>query len=535
MGITKIKANLDRNIIHGEYIRRIDVGESILPVDLTVKLLHQYITPNETLQELELHSFTIPADYLDTSNGLFGTTVFEQTATITLGNPSYLVDLFIEILEVRDSSAVTTRVPVLDSTEEARELTPQPIKYDDFEENIPKTVAVYPIDNISTPEPIAITVLYTLAKDGIKQKQGSSRAYFEPAERIENDLFRTQQFNEKIDRIFVENSITNLLPNPLWLPDPDDGDRPEKYVIDSPGIVVVSNLRAGDITGTNQWIIRASNTNPFNAFDNIKIEITDPVALQPGIQALTISFYHKLASDTINLAVSSFSININFFNVTGDVLSTRKIIIPAVEIERWTPLFATVQSSQIPLNAVTFDAELELQEIDATDTFQLNLYLPQAEAIPYYTTRALPERIQDRYVTTAPVQLTLPLFFQLKTTHIYSPGRRGLASTTTNDKDGFQFLTSTDRMRFILFNSAGVSLFNIGSAPITVPEGQVVNYGLYIDGTTVEFYLDGVLVSAHTQTFTVSQTVEVIIGSLEASNTGINAELLDFKILRDKP
>ena len=538
MGTTKIKASLDRNVIHGEYIRRIDVGENPDPVDITVKLLHQYITPNETLKELELQSFEVPASFLDTSNGLFGTTTFEQNAIVTIANPSYLIDLFLEILEVRDTVAVTTRVPVLDTTEEARELTPQPIKYDEFEENIPASLAVYPEDNISTPEPIVESVLYTLSNDDILLSQGSHRVYFEPPDgtnSADDGTFIPLEYNEKSDVIYIENSISNFMPNPQFVADPDETSRPENYIIEAPGLVATSNLTEGDIEGTYEWRIRASNVNPFSAFDNLNIEIIDPVPLQAGIRALTISVYHKLASDTGILSFTDFNININFFNVVGDLLSTETTTTPAEQISVWAPLYGTVQSSEIPLTAATFDVEIEIPGIDATDTFQLDLYLPQAEAMPYFTTRALPDRIHDLYLTTKQVELKLPLYFQLKTTHIRGPGRRGLVSTTTNQKDGFQFLASSDRLRFLVFDVNGVCLFNVGSDQISTPEGDVVLYGLYLDGTNIEFYIDNVLISTHAQTHTIDQTIDVTVGSLEAANSTINAKLEDFKILRNKP
>ena len=103
MGTTKIIAHIDRNVIHSEYHRQILPGEDVSPVDLTVKLIHQFTTAQSTVKEIELKEFEIPADFLVSSTGLPGTTEITQVGDINIANPRYNTDLFVEILEVRET------------------------------------------------------------------------------------------------------------------------------------------------------------------------------------------------------------------------------------------------------------------------------------------------------------------------------------------------------------------------------------------------------------------------------------------------
>lgn len=533
MGSTTIIANLDRNVISGEYIRTIAPGEDPAPVDLTLKLTHQYVTPQNTLKEIELHEIEIPADFLKFSTGIPGTMEFQQSAIINIANPRYNENLFIEISEVRDSSPIVTKVSVLDGEDPDYEdtLPEQPYKDPEHETNQPETL---PEKNISTPE--IIPFVYTLAEDGTALKQASKRIYLDKDE-YQDPLFKTQEYNETIARFFIEDSITNFIPNPTFIAG-SDTNLPDKYVIESPGLIVTSNLKAGDIEDTNEWSVRITNPNPFSVFDTATIKNIERSTLLPGLNALTASVYYTVNSDFKETPFTEFNIKFNFYSSANTLITTQtKTMSVAPEGRDWNVLHATVQGSEIPLTAIEFDLEIEVPGIATSDPFELKFYLPQVESTPYYTTRTLNDRVQDTYETTKFLDLEPKLYFAVKTAaHIIGPGVRGLVSTTTGLKDGFHFLASSDRLRLKAFDTNGACIFNLGSATFTVAEGSETEYGAYIDGTNIEFFLNGVSLSTHSQVYNLSQTnIKPKMGSLESSNTTINAELLDWKILNKKP
>jgi len=533
MGTTRIIADIDRNIIHGQYIRTISPGEDITPVDLTVKLIHQFVTPQNTVKEIELKEITVPSRFLKNSTGLPGTTSIQQESQINIGHPRYIVDLFLEISEVRESVPVITRVPVLNGLDqEYPSLLPeQPFKDPEHESNVPETL---PDRNISTPE--LIPEIYVLAEDDAVVRQSSIRIYLSEDE-FGDDLFKTQDYNERVDPLYVENSITNFLPNPGLVPATGTPNTPDKWMADAPGLMLTTKIEDGDIEDTHTWAVRVSNTNPFNAFDTVTITTTEKSTLLPGLNSLTGSLYYTIKSDYKATPFSEFNLKFCFYNSLGDLISTETQVVPVgPEGFNWQILYATVQGSQIPLTATEFKFLIEIPDIGATDPFEFKIYLPQAESSPYFTTRTLTDRVQDTYETSRAVDLKPPVYFSAKAYHVIGPGTRGLVSTTTGLKDGFHFLASSDRLRLKAFDATGLCIFNLGSAAFTVTEGDAAEYGVYIDGSTVEFFLNGVSLSTHTQAYALDQPmVKPLMGSLESSNTTVNSELLDWKILQRKP
>jgi len=530
MGTTQIIANMDRNTITGEYIRNLDVGDDEMPIDVTIKLIHQFITPANTVEELELQNFIIPSTYLSQS-GLTAVTPVIQSAEFNIANPRYLDDLFIEISEVRDTLPVITRVPVLNGDDLAIPVLPDnPFKDPEHEENIPIEI---PERNISTPEDVVNPILYTLEADDLMLVQSSKRIY------LENNEFFSQDYNEKLETIYIENSITNFLPNPDFaLTQTVSGatDVPQGYSLDAPGMVVSSRVIEGPIAGTSIWRSTVTNNNPFNAFDTVTFGLSQKVPLFTGINSLTVSLYYTVVSDFGTTPFSEFKVRANFYNTLGNLISTEEATVPVGEEGNdWKLLFGTFQGSQIPLAATQFDFEIEIAGVSSTDPFTLQLYLPQAESSPFPTTRSLSDRIHDKYITTRAVELKLPLYFVVTADHVIGPGIRGLCSTTTEQKDGIQFLASSDTLRVKGFDVNGNLLFNIASDTFSITEGDEAEYGLSLDGTTIEFFLNGSSLSTHSLTHALDQTRELCVGSLEPSNTTINSIIRGFKILRTTP
>lgn len=536
MGTTRIIADIDRNVIHGQYIRKILAGEDTSPVDLTVKLIHRYITPQNTVKEIDLHEIVIPSEFLISSSGLPGTTEVEQITQINIANPRYIKDLFLEISEVRETSPIITRVPILIGTDDAdfpALLPDQPYKDPEHETNIPSTL---PEKNISKPVQDFQPIIYQLSKHAATLVQASQRIFLSKDE-LGNKVFKTQAYNESVTPRFIENAITNYLPNPGFIAGTGTPNTPDKWKVDAPGLMMTSKIENGDVTDTKTWTVRISNTNPFNAFDTATITTTENSVLMAGLNSLTISFFYMINSDFQKTPFSNFNLKIMFYNVLGDQIGTESETV-AVGAEGcvWLTAHTTVQGSQIPPTATEFRFELEIPTIGSADPFELKLHLPQAESIPYFTTRTLTDRVQDTYETAFAVDLKPPVYFLAKAYHIIGPGTRGLVSTTTALKNGFHFLASSDRLRLKAFDVNGLCIFNVGSDTFTANEGTATEYGVYIDGSVVEFYLNGALLSTHSQVYALNQIgVKPRIGALESSNTTINSELLDWKILKIKP
>jgi len=525
MGTTSISANLDDKVIYCYYYRDIDVGESASAVDLSVTIKHQYVTSTNIAQEIVLEQFVIPKEYLQTT-GLLGVSPVEQTIEFHILNLRYLDNIFVEIQEVREGNPILTRVPILNGDEDQvnGDLLPNnPERYPEQDENIPEVV---PDRNISI-ERTDIGVLYSIEETALESSQISRRIYLQEANG--EQTFIQQDYNQKSDRIFIENSIDNLLPNPQFL---GTGNIPTSWEIDAPGITLNSFLSSGSIDSTNIWRIRASNPNVFSAFNSVTLKTTDIQNLYTGLAALTFSIYYNVQSDIIPF--NNFIARFNFYFNTDFIRTEEVPCAVSEDLDVYRLLVCELQGSQIPIAANKFSFELVIAEIDSTDLFDIEFYLPQVEASSYATTRALDSRIEDRYVTGAVFELNLPFYIWLQTYHITGPGIRGIFSSTTNQVNGLEFSSSNDCLRFKWYDSSGNILLNIASAviPPSIHVNNVVQYGVMVTATTLDFYINGTLLSSHTNTVVIDQNQYYIVGSLEKSNTTLNSELLDFKILR---
>ena len=526
MGTSSLAANLDGKVIHCAYLRDIQAGESAYPMDLAVSVKHQYVNSVNIVNEIVLEEFVISKDYLETK-GLAGVSDVEQALEFHVLNLRYLNDIFIELREVRDSVPVLTRVPVLSDTSDADPLPVNPMKYAEHDENISE---IKPDVNVSIHSNDA-GVIYSMSETPLLPIQSSKRIYL--VEENGEQIFTQVDYNELSDRIFIENSISNLIPNPQFV-GTDKPDKPDAWNVDTAGIVLNSYIQPGDIENTNFWRIRASNSNVFNAFNHVSLLISDKHNMYSGLNALTFSTYYRVSCDSKNIPFNNFNVKLNFFFNDSFIRSEESTLVVTDQLKTWTLLSSTF--SEIPLTANKYTLELDLADIDTTELFTLDLYLPQLEASPCATTRTVDSKIQDKLVTGSSFELN-PSFFIFARTHFVSGvGNRGLFSSTTNQANGIEFLASNDRLRFKQYGVAGNIVLNFASNHFPALEnGSIVDYGIWVTATSINFYLNGVMLSSHPCTFAISQNKSYLVGSLEKSNTTINTELLDFKVLRFMP
>lgn len=523
MGISSISANMDDKIIHCAYYRDIEQGESYSPVDLTVSVKHQYVNSANVANELILEQFIIPKEYLE-SSGLMGASPVEQKVEFHVLNLRYLDNIFIEIQEVREGVPILTRVPVLDGDDERVEpLAVNPEKHDEFEENIPEVV---PDRNISIQK-TDIGILYSLAETELLAGQSSKRIYL--VEENGEQIFIQQEYNEVTDRIYIENSIVNFAPNSSFV----GTDIPDLWEIDAPGIILNSYILDGPVESTKLWKIRASNPNIFSAFNSISLK-TIKSNIFSGLTALCFSVYYKLKCEA-DIPFNKWVAKFNFYYNDDFIRSEEIVGTVTPQKNQYILLVFPLGGMHVPLTANKYSFELIIDEIDSTDLFDLQFYLPQIESSSWATTRTLDSRVEDKYVTGNIFKLNLPFYLLLKTHYIGGIGARGLAASTINQKNGFEFLSSNDKLRFRWYDATGNALINIASAslPSGVHVGDVVEYGLWVTETAIEFYINNILLSSHANTVNIDQNQSYIIGSLEKSNSTINSELLDFKILRN--
>jgi len=524
MGTSSIAATIDDKIIHCSYFREIELGESSSPVDLAITVKHQYIDSLNISNEIILEQFIIPKEYLGTK-GLLGASDVEQTLEFHVLNLRYLKNIFIECREVRDSSSILTRVGVLDGNDELTDtpLPNNPERYAEHDENISEVV---PNKNISIHN-TDTGILYSMKDSDLQVVQSSRRIYLD--EENGEQFFVEQDYNQNDSKVYIENSITNLIPNPQFV---GTSNIPDQWEIEAPSIILNSHIETGEIDGTNIWQIKASNPNIFSAFNSISLKTTDRYTLYSGLNYLTFSSYYRFKCDGV-MPFNNFTVKVNFYANDDFIRSEQIDVTLSNEMSVWNLLVASFQGSQLPITANKYSIELDITEINNTSLFTVEFYLPQLEASPCSTTRTLDSRIQDKYVSPVFV-LDLPFYIVVNTHHITGQGTRGLCSSTTNQKNGFEFLASNDRLRFKWYDLSGSVQLNIASAEITALQlNDVVNYGVLVTSSLINFYINGILLSSHTNSITILQNQSYSVGSLEKSNTTINSELLDFKVLRN--
>lgn len=527
MGTTSLSANMDFNVIRGLYRRTISVGESIAIPDVTIALIHRFKNSAGATSEIVLETSFIPAKAIK-DTGHLGLSPKTQTLEYMFLNPRYINSLFVEITEVRDNTTEVKRVPVLIGDELAKPAEPTNIiKEREHEENIPVEV---PENDISIPEPVLLPVVYLFSKSGLKPSQISARAY------LEGETWKTQDFGVPAGAIYIENAISNLLPNPIFL----GNDIPTGYTIDGPGITYGSAIKPGPIAGTFIWVVDANNPNLFSPTDHI-IFSTGSQPLTALMSKLTFSIYYTLTMlHTGSTPFETFSMSITFFDSLMSPVSTNDVEVTAIESGSWQLLDATWN---VPVTAAYYEVSWGAVGITDTDRFVMQWYLPQLETGASPTTRtkvpAELSRIEDIYHTSSDISLVLPLFFSLKTIHMPASDLRGLVDTTTALTDGFQWaITPTNRLLFRTYSPLGATVASVLSDPFSIAEGEETIYGIYLDGLKVDFFIDGNLVSSHPVVYPINTNnvlKEVVVGSLITSNNTINSKILDFIISKVEP
>ena len=530
MGSTSVSAVNDRNVIHSRYVRSFVAGDNSEPVDLSFKVIHKYRDSSNVLREVVLESLTIPsASLLQKGNLTFSS--YTQELDLTIGNLRYLNDVYLEVSEVRDSILLVKRVPVLIGDDsQVLPLPSNPIKEPQFKENLPPAHFIPPA-NVMTPEPSVAPILYLFSERSVDATATSRRAFLG-----ENNTFFEQEYADTNERVFIENAVKNLLPNGLFA---NVTNRvPDSYEIAAPGINLNSYVESvKDIEGTSLWKIRASNPNVFSAFSSIELRTKELQYLPSATPHLAASVYYRVTSQGVDTPFNDLNLSLTFYDSSEMILGSITNNIPvASEGSTWNLLSAVLNSGQIPLAATFFTFSIEIPNIDRTENFEIQFYLPQVEVSTIPTSRALSERIQDIYYTSDVIRFQKPFYIAIKIAgHSPDSSIKGLADATHLLEAGFQFFTSNNTLTFRQYDVNGALMFSVTSPPLGVLLGTPTEYGVYSDGTTIEFYKDANLHSTHPQPHTILLNKKIVVGSLENPGTTINSELLDFRITKIQP
>lgn len=527
MADTSLAAVLEDNIVYVEYFFDPSIVDNTV-ADVTFSLIHQYAQSNGTAQEIVLQEFVVPGNLLRNS-GMANTSLpIEQRASIRLINPRYSTGLVVQSQEIRSGNQVTTRVPVLvDPQDVIQGLPSNPEKDPQFHENVP---AIKPMHNVISEDLNLNPVFYSLQTDGVQVIQSSSRIYLNS-----EGIFEEATIGAETTPIYIENAITNLLPNMLFskttaqvLGPPDD------YVIASPGFVVGSNVVAGDVTGQQVWRIRANLTSFLSAFNILTLRTVNPVTIPQGLDTLTSSLYYQVTSASgitpfNNLVFRLFYLDAEGLQIGSPVITSTPV---AAQGQTWN-LFSNTFTN-IPASATSVRWDVETDAVESTDKFVLLVTLPQLEVSAIATTRAFEPRIQDRYQTN-PLNIDLPCYIEVQTIHSNEAGLRGLFDTTVTGQNGYQFLVTGNQLQFRVLDSNGSRIVSAFSLPFSAISGAMAAYGVYVDGDQASFYLNGTLINSTTAIFTQTSSQRALVGSLEASNTAVNGPLLDVLVVRDPP
>jgi len=530
VGSTSVSAVSDRNVIHAKYVRRFVAGDNSEPVDLSVKVLHTYRDSSNVPKEIILETLTIPSASL-MQKGNLALSSYSQEVELTVANLRYVNDVFLEVTEARDNVLLVKRVPVLlGDDSQVLPLPSNPIKEPQHEENLPP-IRYIPPANVITPEPVITPVLYLLSERSLDATATSRRVFLGP-----NNTFIEQAYANTHEMVFIENAVTNLLPNATF--SAVTNRIPGGYEIAAPGINLNSYVEPfKDIEGTSLWKIRASNPNVFSAFGSVEFRTKDLQALAPGTPKLAASVYYRVSSQAVETPFNDLNLSLSFYDSSEMFLGSVTDTFPvASEGVTWNLLSAVLDSGQIPLAAAFYTFSIEIPNVDRTENFEIQFYLPQLEASSISTTRAITPRIQDIYYTSDEIRFQKPFYVAVKIAgHSPDATVKGLADATHLLESGFQFFTSNDALTFRQYDVNGALMFSVTIPPLGVGRGMPIEYGVYSDGTTIEFYRDASLHSTHSQPHMILLNKKIIVGSLENSGTTINSELLDFRVTKVQP
>jgi len=514
MGQTTLHAVLDDNIIRCSYLREILPTESMTAVDLQVIVSHEYVTESDTVNSVVLEQFTIPKKFLKTK-GLSHYSKVEQETSFTICNLRYLSNLTITVNETRDTLQITSEANVLDGSDPyISDLSSNPQKDIENDENQPIHM---PDRNIVVPEIPSHTV-YTYAKDGLDTLQTSCRII------LDKGTFIEQDYNERIqNKVYIENANINLLSNPRFTS--SDETLPIGWSYDASSLISNSHIATSEIPDVNIWMLRLTNTNLFNAFNSATIA-SDKADILPGISDITFSMYYRVKSTSNVIPFSEINSRIKFYLDDAEI-STIEYTKPVGQLQN-TWLDMVTDSYPVPASANKYILEFDVSDINTTDLFSVEFILPQVEPTPFSTTKSVKPKVEDKYITTKEIQISCPLFISVKTYNVTNCGLRGLFSSTTGLLDGIEFHATNNSLYLKVYDSTGLVSNTASSA--FIPSSDIIEYGVWLDGSVIEFYVNKNLISSHAQTVTIDQSKICTVGCLERTNSSMNSELLNFKM-----
>lgn len=169
--------------------------------------------------------------------------------------------------------------------------------------------------------------------------------------------------------------------------------------------------------------------------------------------------------------------------------------------------------------------------MDGPELAILDYYLPQVEDSGVATSRALVDRVQDKYMINT--QFKLPVLVKIKTQYVEGFGIRGICDTTTNLKSGFTFAIANNKLNFRLYSSTGVQLYNLFSPSFS--NSGSTEFGVFISDIQVKFYVNQILLSTHPVSMIgYSHNGRMVVGSLDSSNKTVNSEIMSFAIVKEE-
>jgi hypothetical protein len=514
--MASISAVLDHQTVRVEYLHQ--PSQNTDPVDLTVKLIHKFVSPSGIHQRVVLNEKVILAKYQKT-DGLSGLSDVQQTVELIFQNPKYLKDLFVEVDEVRNNILQTKEVPVLqgdlvDSNLNGGSIVSNPIRNEDLLENTPVLEPEKPMDTIQVAEPPMRAVIFDLTKNTNKLKvlQSASRITLSDNKFVEWEL-NAPLFN------LMENSIDNSAPNPSFLP-ATSGKAPQKWEFEAPGFIISTGGYLGDISGTFKWKVTASNPNWVNAFNKVKLKMLEDVEVLPGLPIVFSIFIKNLLGD---LPFSGYSILATFKDVGHAVIGTSETTIPISAAPRnWAEYSKVIDLSEIPAATSYVSFSVSTTEVQGSGYMSMEFYLPQLEFSIKPTSHTVTDRIQDIYQ----IQNTTlkPPFTIAATINYYNvSGMRGILDSTYNGS-GLKFNINRNTLIATILNSNAI----VGSAVATFTgpqNGDEITVKVSVDAALNMKLLfgDNVLISSVAGLF--PETSQFLIGSHVESNRTLSSEL----------
>lgn len=498
---TSLSAVLDNNIISGEFDFD-NQNEFTLPA-IEIRLVHRHFKSNGVICETVLKTIQVNQNAFQTKSI---NTANSFSFNFKFFNPLYVSGLHVISTETRNSNSVTTETIVV--VGDALPQISNPIKNPTFDENVPPSL---PVDNTVTIEEPINNIIYNKP---LQADRTSSRVVL-----LDNNSFKIFEQNSQQPSI-VENSITNLLPDPYF-------QTSNQYNIDAPGYIVSESIKT--LTqNLNYWDINLRNSNFLNAFSPV-IRPNELIGLPQGIPYITFSAHFKFIFEE-TCPCDKVRLYLNFYNSNRVLIkSTNKDY--GISNQLWKQFY--ISSKTIPPSAKFFDFAIELLDISSTNPFFMGCTGLQAEVNATPTSGVFNIRIQDLYKTASDITFSLPLYIKLQTAHYAEGGVRGLIDTTQNGKNGFQWIVNNNKYVYKEYDVAGAVINNVVSNTFSAIDEDVITYSVYITTSNIIFSVNEAVISSHSGTFSGGQVIKPIVGSLFTTGSSINSTILNFGIFKE--